>query len=238
MVPSRHRGQGLQALVDRQVRLWRLEKKSAKDLDRKHKTWPLICVSREFGSQGARIGKIAAEKLEFSYWDQELVHTVAEETGTHESLLESLDEHARSALEDTLADMWFGSVGTEVEYVRQVGKVAHTIDHHGSAVVIGRGVQFMLPSERMLRVRVVADTKFRVKSFSDRTGVSHESAEKQIVSVERDRHEYYRRYFNKDVTEPSHYDLLINAGTLSLEKGADIIIAAYKTKFGSLPKGS
>jgi len=231
MVPSRHRGQGLQALVDRQVRLWRLEKKSARDLDRKHETKPLICVSREFGSQGARIGQIAAEKLDFSFWDQELVHTVAEETGTHESLLESLDEHARSALEDTLADMWFGSVGTEVEYVRQVGKIAHTIDHHGSAVVIGRGVQFMLPPERSLRIRVVADSKFRVESYSERVGISQQSAEKKIASVERDRHEFYRRYFNKDVTDPSHYDLLINAGSMSLEKGADLMIAAYNTKF-------
>ena len=183
------------------------------------------------------MGELAASMLDFSFWDQELVHTVAEETGTRESLVESLDEHARRALEDTLADMWFGSVGTEVEYVRQVGKVAHTIDHHGSAVVIGRGVQFMLPESRLLRVRVVADSKFRVQGYGERNGVSFEAAEKKVISVERDRHEFYRRYFNKDVSEPSFYDLTINAGSLSLEKGAELIVAAYKTKFGSSPKG-
>ena len=235
MVPSRHRGQGLQTLVDRQVRLWRIEKKSAKRLKKKHKTWPVISVSRQFGSQGAKMGQVAAEKLAFSYWDQELVHTIAGETGTHASLLESLDEHARSALEDTLADMWFGSAGTEVEYVRQVGKVAHTLNHHGAAVVIGRGIQFILPPERMLRVRVVADAQFRIESFGERNSLSYDDAERKVESVERDRHDFYRRYYNKDVTDPSHYDLLLNAGTLSVEKGAELIVAAYTTRFGTPP---
>ena len=41
----------------------------------------IITISREFGSGGRTIGKMAAEELGISCYDRELIERVAEKTG-------------------------------------------------------------------------------------------------------------------------------------------------------------
>ena len=47
----------------------------------------IITISREFGSGGRTIGKMAAEKLGIPYYDKDLVKKVAVETGFDESYI-------------------------------------------------------------------------------------------------------------------------------------------------------
>ena len=47
----------------------------------------VITISREFGSGGHSIGKIVAETLGISFYDQELLEKIAEETGFSKELL-------------------------------------------------------------------------------------------------------------------------------------------------------
>ena len=48
----------------------------------------IITVSREFGSGGRELGKRLADELGFSYYDREIVITLAERTGLDESFVE------------------------------------------------------------------------------------------------------------------------------------------------------
>jgi len=56
----------------------------------------IITISREFGSGGRTIGKMAAEKLGIPYYDKDLVKKVAVETGFDESYIEKQGEDAPS----------------------------------------------------------------------------------------------------------------------------------------------
>ena len=83
-------------LVDDQVLRWEQgEKKRAGG--EATEAWPLITVSRECGALGTATGEEVARKLGFSFWDQEIVHTIAEQTGIQEALLASLQQWCRDA---------------------------------------------------------------------------------------------------------------------------------------------
>jgi cytidylate kinase len=43
---------------------------------------------------------------------------------------------------------------------------------------------------------------------------------------------FIRQYYRRDAADPSAYDLLLNSSTLSFEQAADVVAAAYRTKFG------
>lgn len=144
------------------------------------RVWPLITVSREFGSLGAAAGKIVAKKLGFSFWDNELVKAIAKETGTGETLLNSLDEHARNRVEEFVANLLMGHNATEEAFVHQVAKTVRTIYKHGRAIIVGRGGQFILFEEQALRVRVVAPLDERIKMFAERNHIAHREAEKIV----------------------------------------------------------
>jgi cytidylate kinase len=223
-----------QKLVEEHVREWEQREKGSAGKG-VHEPWPLITLSREFGTLGSAIGEQAARKLGFSFWDQEIVHTIAQETGTREALLASLDEQARSRLEDFIKASLIGAEATVVEYVRQVIRVVRTIERHGGAVVIGRGAQFVLAPEMALRVRVVCPYEKRVERYAQRENLGKREAERQLTQVERERQAFIRRHYDRDVGFPGHYDIVINTESIAPDRAADLVVAAYQAKFGRLP---
>ena len=227
----------VQRLVDDQVRRWvQGEKKRAGE--RAPEPWPLITVSREFGALGTATGEEAAKKLGFSFWDQEIVHTIAEQTGIQEALLATLDEQTRTRIEDFIGESVFGAGTTAAKYVRQVIRVVRTLERHGGAVVIGRGVQFILAPEAALRVRVVCPYGQRIAGYAEREGLSEREAERMLVRVERERQTFIRRHYDREVGNPTHYDIMVNTENLPPDRAADVLVAAYRSKFGRLPEGT
>lgn len=46
---------------------------------------------------------------------------------------------------------------------------------------------------------------------------------------------FNKRHYGRDVTDPLHYDVVLNTGWITHEAAADVVIAAYRAKFGRLP---
>jgi cytidylate kinase len=226
-----------QRLVNDQVHRWERDEKRRSG-EKAPEPWPLITVSREFGALGTATGERVAQKLGFSFWDQEIVHTIAEQTGIQQALLASLDEQTRSRIEDFIGESVFGAGTTAAKYVRQVIRVVRTLERHGGAVVIGRGAQFILAPEAALRVRVVCPYQQRVAGYAEREGLSEREAERELVRVERERQTFIRRHYEREVGEPSHYDIMVNTEGIGPEQAADVIMAAYRSKFRRLPEGA
>ncbi|MBW2523462.1 MAG: cytidylate kinase-like family protein [Deltaproteobacteria bacterium] len=224
------------SLIDDQIRRWehqQQERTAAGPAQEEH--WPVITISREFGSLGAHVGQLAAEQLDFTFWDQELVTTIAAQTGAQETLLASLDERTRTKVDEFVANIVVGAGGTAAEYVREVARVVRTLDRQGGAVVVGRGAQFILGPQRALRVRVVCPRQLRVKGYGEREGLSAREAERTVDDLERQRHEFIRRHYQQDIADPSNYDVAISTGALSHDAAAHIVVASYRAKFGRLP---
>jgi hypothetical protein len=223
-----------QRLVEEQVRKWQLDSEASdsRSAAKPSAPRPVIAVSREFGALGAATGRIVAEKLDFSFWDQEIVHAIVEHTGAQKSLLASLDERTRSQIEDVINENLVGAEGTAGEYVRQVAWVVRTIERHGGAVIMGRGAYFILAPETSLRVRVVCPEAMRIERFAQREGLDKRDAEKQVRRVDRERQVFNKRHYGKEVSDPLHYDLVVNTGWSTHEAAAGVVVAAYHAKFG------
>ena len=226
----------IRSIIDHQVHRWssqQQQREEAAEVEAEH--WPIITVSREFGSLGARIGNIAADLLGFTFWDQELVTTIAEQTGAQEALLATLDESARSRVEEFVDGLVFGTGGAATDYVRQVAKVVKTLDRQGGAVVVGRGSQFIIEPERALRLRVVCPREERIEGYAQREGLSRREAERSVDAIEKDRQTFINQHYRRSLSEPSNYDLLLNSATLPEQQAAKVVIEAYRAKFGRVP---
>ena len=228
---------GLEAIVDRQIRLWNLQRESRQRKKKGARHWPVITVSREYGALGAAVGRVVAQRFGFEFWDQEIVHAMADNTGIDEVLLETLDEHTRNNLDMLIEGILRGESYTESEYLRQLMRVVHTIGNHGGAVIIGRGAQYILEPDEALRVRAVCPRNVRIEGLADRGAVSKGKAGKEVDHVERDRHTFIEHHYQQDVRDPSAYDLLVNTGTLNMEQAADLVVHCYKARFGAIPGG-
>jgi cytidylate kinase len=219
-------------LVEQRVRQWLAEQRR-RSSERSVPEPPraVITISRQAGTEGAELARAVAEALGFQLWDQELVQRVAEEIGAPEVLLRSVDERARSAIEDLLAGILMGDASTEGEYLTQLLRVLHALAHHGAAVIVGRGAQFVLAPETALRVRVVAPIDVRVRKLASSRKLSDAAARSELEKIDRERLQFVRHHYRRDASDPSAYDLVVNVGTISASAAVEVIVAAYRAKF-------
>ena len=225
----------IDTIIAEQIHRWEIERKARAKEQEPVEPWPLVTISREFGSQGAAVGERVAKRLGFRFWDQELVHAVSTRTGAKQNLVDALDERHRGKLDDFVTHLVVGVEATAAEYVSQVGRVIHTLHQHGAAVVVGRGSQFILPAADTLRVRVVCPRPIRIEGYAARQAIATRDADRKLREVDRERVAYYQRHFKQDVTDATHYDIVVNTGYLALDDCVELVVTAYELKFGELP---
>jgi cytidylate kinase len=217
--------------VNQQILRWQEERRIAerKGLVSQH---PTVCISREYGARGAEMGRLVAERLGFRYYSQELVHDIAEAAHVRQQMVESLDERVQDGISEWVSGLIKRGVFAPTDYLRNLSKVVLTLGRHGQGVIIGRGAHFILDAATTLRVRVVAPLAMRVARVSKRDELSEDDARAKVVRIDGERVAFNRRHYNADIADPSHYDLVVNAGTLGVDGAADQTLAAFRKRFG------
>lgn len=237
MLKPHHQPSSTSDLVDRQVRLWQARRQS--EVQRKRATKdvarprPLLCVSRQVGAGGEEIGERVAKELALDYWDTRLVHEIAQRADAREALFAFLDEHVQSRVQDFINAFVLPSA-TDAEYLRHLTNIVHGLEQSGGALIVGRGAQFLLQSGKSLRVRVICPLELRVLRFQQEHDItSAREARRQLVEIERSRHEFNTRSFKGAATDPLLYDVTVNTAELSVSAASAIVVAAYLAKLDS-----
>ena len=213
-------------IIEEQVKKWQIMKVKEK---KEAIVFPVITISREPGSGGRIVATELGKKLGLDVFHQEIINEMAESAQVNTRVLETLDEKGLSVLEDWITSLVNTQHLWPDQYLRHLMKVIGTIGKHGSSVIVGRGANFVLPSEGRIRVRIVAPLNVRVENVSSNFGVSAENAKRRIIRTESERRAFIRKYFNADITDPINYDLVLNTGTLSIEAAANVIKSASKS---------
>ena len=218
-------------MIEEQVHVWRMSHKSEQQRPPKGTILPVITISRSFGARGAEIATLLEHRLGFKVWDKEILNVISERLGSSVEFLESLDEHAQNLVEDTIFG-FLNRKSTNLNYLLYLARAVQAIEKFGSAIIVGRGANHIVKNKQALHVRVVAPMSERVKWLTDSRNISKEEAKNLILEYDKDRAEFTRVSFNKDINEASNYDITLNVGTISLQQAADIIAEVYEMKTG------
>jgi cytidylate kinase len=206
----------------------RLEQERASPKELIH---PYIAISRESGVDAGELAKVIAEKLGWKVFDRELLDYMAEHYHWSNVALDYVDEKTASWFHDTFGKMLDHQVVTQAEFVSRLGKIVLLAAQHESNVFVGRGVQFILPRDRGLIVRIIAPKKQRTKCVMERRHCSQHDAERFIDETDMGRAAFVRRYFHHDVADSHSYDLVINLEHTSRDAALDLIIGDYLMRF-------
>ena len=194
----------------------------------------VITISHQHGSRGAAVARLVSERLGFSFWDRELVSAVASQLRVDPSAMTPFDEHPHGALAPSEGAQARTSALAELgpeDYVRGLKLVAHTIARRGSAVVVGRGLGFLIDPASCLRVRVVCPLEQRVAGLAERAQLCPETARATIEFVDRERQAFIRELHGCDIDDATHYDLTLSTGLLTVAGAAELIASAYHARF-------
>jgi len=123
---------------------------------------------------------------------------------------------------------------TPSDYMRSLSEVVLTLGRHGGSVVVGRGAFLILDPSSTLRVRCRAPLDWRVAQMAKRRNMSAADARSMVLRIDAERVDFYRDNFKVDVSEPEHFDLVLDTSRGAAEKASvDAIIDAFEARFGA-----
>jgi len=175
-----------------------------------------ITFSREMGTNGTKIARQVAEKLNYRLIDTEAIDNKAREMGFLESV-EKADEKPPSLFQR------FFSHKPSINLDR-LSSVIYELAEEGNAVFIGRGGQMLLKSFNCaLHVRVIASRQTRIKHLVER-GYTQDAALKEIERSDQEKSGFIKFAFGVNWEEPSHYDIILNMDKLSVNLAVDTVL--------------
>jgi cytidylate kinase len=204
----------------------------------------VVCISRAMGAGGEQVGRLVAERLHFSYVDEEIVSRAAARAGVEAETV--ADEERRKSLVSRLleglaqsgGDAWVaggmvvdGSAsGQELssEDVRVV--IREAIEQTaalGNAVIVAHAASYALPKGReTLRVFVTASPDRRAERIGELEGLDPARAAGAVKKSDGDRRDYLKRFYDVGEELPTNYDLVINTDVLSVDRAAELVSLA------------
>ena len=193
----------------------------------------VITIGREYGSGGREIGKLIAKKLGIAYYDNELIHKVAEENGYSDEFVQKYDQKlTHSLLYDLYTQNYAYVHGEEGKFdalfhadVRTIKEIAKT----ESCVIIGRLANFILADRsNTFDVFICADMDSKIKRVMKRESLNEKEAAKKIKKAESERKNYCKHYMEKEWGMANAYDLSLKASLYGVERTAEIILEMIK----------
>lgn len=189
---------------------------------------PVVALSREAGTNGGSVARALGKRLGWPVYDRELIQLIADEMELRTQLVESVDEKQTHWLRECLEAFSSAPSITSNSYVRHLSEIILSLASHAGCVIVGRGAAQLLPPESTFRVRLVAPLRDRVANIERRFGISHEDAQHWIEKTDRERAHFVTEFFQKDPTDPRHYDLVLNVARFSVDECAEILHEALK----------
>jgi hypothetical protein len=227
-----HDSSELNRIVERQMRRWELTRDQAVEVRETKATKTVqdfVCISRQIGVGGGEVARLLADRLDWPLFDREILAVMAGDDRVRAELYASLDERDVSWLEDTLRWILEGEFRSQ-DYFHRLVETILALAWQGRAVFLGRGCDLILPRERGLRVRLIALKEWRVHNYARVHNVSQAAALAEVERVDRDRTDFIRRYFRRDIDDPSRQDLIINVERFAPAETVELIVAALRVR--------
>ena len=181
----------------------------------------IITVSRGSFSGGMSLAESVAKKLGYKCVSREVLTEAASRYGVDEDALRKALEDKPGMLERMTLERVHHMVcirGALLQEAKDDNLVYHGLAGH----LLLQGVP------HVLKVRVVADMEFRIKSAMQRNGLGRDEAIRYIKKVDDERERWTRFLYHVDWRDPSLYDLVINLDRMSLDSACELVCGATK----------
>lgn len=186
---------------------------------------PFVTISRETGTGGSELARAVLGRLRcppakepWAIYSGNLIEEMLRAHNLPRYLDRFLPEDRISFLEASVGEL-VGLHPDLWDLVAKTNELMRRLARAGGAILLGRGANFATADvPRGVHVRLVASAEYRAARTAHALSMSPEAALAHNALRDAARRRYVRTTFGKDISDPVHYHLLLNAEHLTPEK--------------------
>lgn len=191
----------------------------------------IINIGRQLGSGGRQIGHILAKEFGIAYYDSEILHLAAKESGFAPELFEKNDEKNRFLrilgnfvpIAGGTGSFYKHELSYENLFHFQSEAILKAASEH-SCIFIGRCADYILRDyPRCVNVFITANLPDRIKNICTRINCNEKKAHELIEAGDKERAKFYNFYSSLVWGAAATYHLCINSSVLGIEGTAQLI---------------
>ena len=175
----------------------------------------IMTISREVGSGGLQIGKMAAQRLGFHFADKKKIDDVFHHYG-----FLPFDK-----IYDSPTSFWDRFDNMRQLTLKNLNLAIRALAQHGNIVMVGRGSYAVLGGlDDVLNVRVQAPFKKRIKFYMETVGLTdRDEAISQLERGDSIRSAFVESTYQIAWDAAGNFDLVINTGKVSFDSAVDLL---------------
>ena len=207
-----------------------------------------ITFSIEVGSGGFEISRAVAEKLQYRYYDWEIVNEIATKVGAAPDQVAAAAERLPSLAERIMQQLAFVSYASpesslgdpspdtlrsalqtqsDDQYRRLIEVLVRDLGNRGDAVIVGHASQLTLArTPGVLKVLIHGSFDKRTERLAAERNINVNEAEGVLKQLDKQRATFFRKVHGVDWLEAVHYDLSLNTDQIALSDAESWVIAA------------
>jgi cytidylate kinase len=218
-------------IVERAFKDW--QKEQIARGKKRTKKYPMICFSRNIGVGALEVADILGKKIGYRVIDREILEHITARESLDKKLEAFIDERCPSEIEDILSMLFGEKSFSQSEYSRLLFRTIFSVADIGPAIFVGRGAHLILPRDRVLAVRLICSTEYRVNRLAAMLKIPDSAASIKLRHYDIDQKNFFRRVYNLDSAPANEFDMVINRDYIKTAKSiAEIVETAFREKFG------
>lgn len=191
------------------------------------KQFPMITISRQYGTNGRKIARLLADKLELPFYDKELISIASKESRFAEQAFEAAEETATTTLGYAISNRanrsLYGMPINDQLFMVQSG-VIRTVADQGPAMFVGRCADYVLSGyKETINIFLQANSESRIQTVMARDKLNKKDAEARIKYLDKARAAYYNYYTDRKWSDLGNYDIVLNVSYLTAEEAAELL---------------
>ncbi len=195
----------------------------------------VLTISRMFGTGANELGELIAQRLGYSFFNNQLIQMVAQQAKVSTDWVASMEKEAGGKFQKFLSTLVPKSLmevilssdhglRDEEIYTDMLSQVITKIADEGNAIILGRGSQFILKDRPdTYHLLLVADLENRIGYVQKRFELTKKQAVLAVAMEDKRRVNLYRKFGKVDYNQTDHYHLVLNMRNLNMSDACDML---------------
>jgi cytidylate kinase len=190
----------------------------------------VITVSRSYGSAGTIFARQLSEALGYGYVDDTHISEIDQAEGVRKTLAMNVEDESAPGFFEKIAELKNNTSFFKVALETCIYDLALKDD----MIFVGGAAHIVLEEfPCLIAVQIVRDYRERIKAIASEKGISYDEAHVLVKKKDKDKINFVRHYFDRELVDPTMFHFIINASRVPIDDAVQIVAEETRKIFSA-----